>query len=606
MKTPVSFACSAVLACALAACAAPPPAGGMPPAALAVVAGTVAPTFPLPTPRLTAGPATRDLTVPVECRATGTGRDIQVGNPVLASGPRVVQVASLGAVDWNHLGPGDTVRVFWRPAPYFEKFTLSTSGTAAQPLRVCGVPGPNGALPVISGRGATTRPDLNAGSLSSGIQDLGIITVYHPDYTRRPEHIVIEGLRVQDTLGGAGGATDALQYTATNGAVRRYDPASACIRVQEGQDITIRGNVLTGCGNGLFVLSRVPEAQMTRDLVIEGNNLYGNGVVNNYYVHNAYVQGVNVLVQFNRFGANRPGALGGNLKLRAAGDVIRYNAFEPAARILDLVEAQDHAELVIPRRFAALKAQSPASVTPGDDARVAQAWAAYGATFVYGNFIRNAGPSAAAHLIHYGYDNQQDDRRPGTLYFYDNTVVSSVERGVTSFVRLLDEGPWTGNSDLTPMVNASPSADGYALTRAWNNVVVLGGAAVKTPAFWEFARYRADRLALGRNFISAGWNTDPHWGAPFVFPGLASALVDPAFTYRGANDAPHVTGTSALVTAVTPPVNPQDGRPTTPALLAAGAAPVTLAPELTPGWQIDPQTMARSARPSITRMGARE
>ncbi|SMB84027.1 right-handed parallel beta-helix repeat-containing protein [Deinococcus hopiensis] len=609
MKPTVSLTASICLALSLASCGTPPvtsaaESGGTP--TLSALALPVAPTFPVPAPQTLPGPATPELTVPVDCRATGTGRDIQVGNPVPASGAGTVQVASLGAVDWNRLGPGDTVRVFWRATPYFEKFTISTGGTAAQPLRVCGVPGPGGALPVISGRGATTRTDLNAGSLSSGIQDLAVISVFNPDYSKRPEHVVIEGLRVQDTLAGAGAARDTLSYTATNGALRRYDPAAACIRVQEGQDITLRGNTLTGCGNGLFVLSRVPEAQMSRDLVIEGNNLYGNGVVNNYYVHNAYVQGVNVLVQFNRFGSNRSGALGGNLKMRTAGDVIRYNAFEPAARILDLVEVQDHAELVIPRRFAALKAQSPDSVTPGDDARVAQAWAAYKATFVYGNFIRNAGAAAATHLIHYSYDNQQDDRRPGTLYFYDNTVVSPVERSTTNFVRLLDGGPWTGNSDLTPMVNASARPEGYALTRVWNNVFVLGGVGVHNPAYWEFARYRADRLALGHNFVSAGWNTDPYWGAPYVFPGLASALVDPAYTYAGANNAPHITGVTALVTAATSPVDVQNGRPINPALLTSEGTPVTLMPELTPTWQIDPQTMTRLVRPTTASMGARE
>lgn len=550
----------------------------------------------------------------VDCRHRGSGRDIQVGNPTVESGPGVLQVARIADVDWNNLQPGDTVRIFWRAEPYREKFLIRGRGTPAQPIRVCGVPGPEGDLPMISGRDAVTRPDLDYGDLQYGMEDLGIVTIYHRNYFIRPEHIVIEGLKIGETMADPGRAgseqageyipIDEYSYTATNGTLRPYYAGAACLRVQEGMGITIRGNELSHCGNGLFVLSRIPEAQIARNLVIEGNHIHHNGAVNSDQFHNAYVQGINVLIQGNRFGDARPGSMGGNLKMRTAGDVVRYNYFGTGARVLDMVEVEDHAEWVLPWRYAEYKAEGGLA-GPGDDARVAEAWQLYQRSYVYGNLFRNRGPDAASSPVHYSYDNLQEDRRPGTLYFYHNTILLQTDFEPMDIVHLFDQGPWNGNSDPDfPNDFAS-----YAKIEAFHNVVFLGSEGPGAQrSYFEFTRFRADKLQLGAgpNWISSGWDAEaPGYGQEF--PGFGNRLSEgPGATYPGGDETHHVSGAESLLTGGVAPVDLSTFKPTagSPIVGRAGALPTEIPEELAPLYQIDPATGAVSARNTATTLGA--
>src|SRR6266542_1990433 len=69
--------------------------------------------------------------------------------------------ASIGAVPWESLQPGDTVLIYYRASPYNEKWVICRQGTSSAPITVRGVAGPNGELPVIDGNAATTRSALN-------------------------------------------------------------------------------------------------------------------------------------------------------------------------------------------------------------------------------------------------------------------------------------------------------------------------------------------------------------------------------------------------------------------------------------------------------------
>src|SRR5688572_12587881 len=80
---------------------------------------------------------------------------------------------SIGAVPWESLQAGDTVRIHWRATPYREKWVIARQGTAALPIVVQGVAGSNGALPVISGDGATTRSALNYWNENRGVIKIG-------------------------------------------------------------------------------------------------------------------------------------------------------------------------------------------------------------------------------------------------------------------------------------------------------------------------------------------------------------------------------------------------------------------------------------------------
>ena len=64
--------------------------------------------------------------------------------------------ANIGDVPWESLAEGDTVRVHWRALPYREKWVICRTGTEARQIVVSGVPNPDGRLPVVDGRDATT------------------------------------------------------------------------------------------------------------------------------------------------------------------------------------------------------------------------------------------------------------------------------------------------------------------------------------------------------------------------------------------------------------------------------------------------------------------
>jgi len=85
------------------------------------------------------------------CIHTGTGDDYPVGPGQ--------KYPSISDVPWDKLGPGDTVRIHYRETPYREKIVIRTDGTEQNPIRVCGVAGPNGERPILDGDGAVNDPD---------------------------------------------------------------------------------------------------------------------------------------------------------------------------------------------------------------------------------------------------------------------------------------------------------------------------------------------------------------------------------------------------------------------------------------------------------------
>jgi hypothetical protein len=366
-----------------------------------------------------------------DCTASGQGQDFEVG-------PGAGQLASLDDVPWESLMAGATVRIFWQPEAYTSKFQISGRGTVDKPIRVCGVKGPNGERPIIDGKGATTRAALDYGGYEP-IQGLGLVLVNKAGsdpYEYAPGYIVIEGLDIrgakgENTFFGSGGVTD----------VRSYDPFSACIWVQRGEHVVIRDNELHDCGLGLFSLSKEDnDATVTKDLLIEGNTIQGNGVSGEFFEHNSYVQSLGVVYQYNHFGPLRSGAQGSNLKDRSVGAVIRYNFLEEGARSLDLVEAQDWST-------------------------VAEADPRYRETFVYGNVIRKDGSTGAA--VHYGGDQYDEPHyRKGTLYFFNNTFtlngngamfqLSTTDEHAEIFNNILHFTVADGNSGLRDGQDTNP------------------------------------------------------------------------------------------------------------------------------------------------------
>ncbi len=301
----------------------------------------------------------------------------------------------IGNVPWAYLQPGDTVLIYWRPAPYKEKWVICRQGTAAFPITVSGVPGPGGELPVIDGNGAVTAPGLNYWAEARGVIKIGGANI--PADTM-PKYIVIEDLEIRN-------ARPPYTFTADDGTTQKYTANASTIYVEKGEHITIRGNALHDAGNGLFVASS--DTAVSRDILIEENYIYNNGNVGSIYEHNSYTAAIGITFQSNHYGPLCAGCGGNNLKDRSAGQVVRYNWIEGGNRQLDLVDAED-------------------SVVIRTDPR-------YRETHVYGNILIEPAGAGNRQIVHYGGDGRVRNYRKGTLFFYNNTIVSNRTDRTTLF-----------------------------------------------------------------------------------------------------------------------------------------------------------------------------
>lgn len=304
---------------------------------------------------------------------------------------------SIGQVPWESLMPGARVLIHWRAAPYAEKWVICRQGTEANPILVSGVPGPSGQLPIIDGQNATTRTELDYWNEGRGVIKIG--GANSPPDTL-PAYIVIENLEIRS-------GRPPYSFTDADGDTASYQDNAASIYVEKARDLTLRNCILRDSGNGLFIGAN---GGQTENILIESNWIYENGIEGSIYHHNTYTAAINITYQYNRFGALRSTAGGNNLKDRSAGLVVRWNWIEDGNRQLDLVDAEDSAVLV----------NHPA----------------YAETHVYGNVLIEGEDQGNSQMVHYGGDSGTTaDYRKGTLYFYNNTVVST-RSGNTTLMRL--------------------------------------------------------------------------------------------------------------------------------------------------------------------------
>jgi hypothetical protein len=305
---------------------------------------------------------------------------------------------TIAEVPWANLQPGDTVLIYWRASAYKEKWVICRQGTAEQPITVRGVPNQNGDLPVIDGNGAVTPLNLNFPSEQRGVIKIGSANI--PADTM-PKYITIENLEIRS-------AHPDYQFTDDGGNTQTYSSAASSIYVEKGENITVRNCKMHDSANGFFVASS--DDTVSRNILVEGNYIFGNGIVGSAFQHNNYTAAIGITFQYNRFGAMRAGANGNALKDRSAGTVIRYNWIEHGNRQLDLVE--------------------------GDDSIQIRNAPEYRKTFVYGNVLIEPDGAGNSQITHYGGDNGNATLyRKGTLYFYNNTIVST-RTGNTTLFRL--------------------------------------------------------------------------------------------------------------------------------------------------------------------------
>lgn len=389
------------------------------------------------------------------------GPSAPTSGPVYEVGPDK-PYTSIGSVPWESLPAGATVLIHWRSTPYAEKWVIGRDGTASAPITVRGVPNSAGQLPVISGANAVAAPRLSYWLQERSLLKIGGSNI-PADNT--PSYIVIENLELRS-------AHSSYTFTARNGAVTRYLNNAAAIFIEKGDNITIRNCRIHDSGNGIFVASS--DAVASRNILIEGNYVYGNGNVNSTQAHNAYTAAIGITYHGNRFGPLRAGALGNNVKDRSAGLVVRYNWIEGGNRQLDLVDAED--------------------------SYLIRGSAEYRQTFVYGNVLFESDGEPGRQIVHYGGDSGATGAyRKGTLYFYNNTVVS--ERTTRTVLFLLSTG------------------DERADVR--NNIVYVSKAPGGNLALFE----GAGSLRLTRNWLNTG--------AVATFGTLTGSVSDDGTTISG-------------------------------------------------------------------------
>ena len=308
------------------------------------------------------------------------------------------ELGSIAEVPWSRLGPGDRVRIHYRPEPYREKILISEQGTREKPITVCGVPD-DGSRPVIDGSGATTGKRMRSdfeGTLNRGL--ITFATKEGDEYGTKPAWVVVDGFELT-------GAFPGNTFTDHTGTEQAYPDNAAGLYVERGEHLTFRNNLIRGNGNGIFVGSGGDEESVSRDLLVDHNEFADNSVPGSYNEHHSYVEAEGTVYQFNHYADTSDGALGAALKDRSAGTVVRYNLIEGGLRALDLVEAQES---------CAILCNVPA----------------YRETWVYGNVI-DIRAGDATNTIHYGGDGGQteyDTYRKGTLYFFGNTVSYRIDQ----------------------------------------------------------------------------------------------------------------------------------------------------------------------------------
>lgn len=365
---------------------------------------------------------------------------------------------SIAAVPWPNLVAGDTVFIHWKAEPYREKIFISNSGAADRPIRILGVPGPLGERPVVDGQNATTSSQFKypyPGTASRGLVVFSRSQAELDGY--KPKYIEIEGLELLN-------ATALYTFTDAQGQVMPYRSNASSVFIERGEHITIRNCVVSGSANGLFVASNDSEEFQSREILVDGNEIFGNGNVNSDREHNVYTEAIGMVFQFNRFGPLRAGAFGNNIKDRSAGTVIRYNWIEGGTQQMDLIDPEGSFS-------QALK-----------DPR-------FHFTYVYGNIIINEPDNSS--VVHYGGDSGVTDiYRKGTLLFYHNTVIFRSDQRLRYRVALLRLDTNDEIADVRNNIFYNVAASPDAPLSEFAFMIVYGKA------------------NLGVNWVNDGWLTN--------------------------------------------------------------------------------------------------
>ncbi|MDB4948982.1 MAG: hypothetical protein JWM27_1631 [Gemmatimonadetes bacterium] len=455
------------------------------------------------------------------CAGQGAAYDVGPGQPL----------ATPAQVPWLALRPCDNVRIHWQQNPYRDVVLLSNRGAANRYIRITGVPGPGGELPVLDGGGAKAAAGIPW--LNPVLEGLGMIVVSPPKaytYGFKPGYIEISNLEIR-------GARATGTYTNGAGQTVPWQRFASGIYIERAENVAIRNCHIHDNGNGIFQNSKFDEAAQSRYLLIEGSHVHDNGNAGSASEHNAYTEGVGTVYQGNWFGPTADGSYGDNIKERSAGITLRYNRIEGGVHLVALRDPQSNSQFERTQR---------------------DAWGSLlvNAAYVYGNvLVMRERPTFTTGwpetMVAFGDGTASyANIRGGTLYFHHNTVVSQSDQGVYQHRAAI----------LFEVINDT----GGPVVQARNNVFFAASAtAGRTPTpFAVFYHYgNAD---FRSNWISAGWmgidpNThalgnvlrvDPAWNGSGISGTLGNAQNAPGFSSAAADDY-HPAAGSQLIGAGT-------------------------------------------------------
>ncbi|MBI5424193.1 MAG: hypothetical protein HZA32_08890 [Opitutae bacterium] len=402
------------------------------------------------------------------------------------------QFTSLAQVPWSTLAAGNTVRIHWRAEAYKEKLLLSARGTAEKPIKIEGVAGPNGQLPVIDGTGATAAANIGYAPWFGDVMERSLIAVARnaaQPSAYKPGYLVISNLEL--TMSGAQNPMPS--YVKPDGSTATYYSSAGAIFLYGAEHVTIRDCEIHDTPNGIVAASGSSEATLTRDVIVDRCWLYHAGKGGSYNGSNLLTEAIGLTVQFSRLDRGLNGSNTPNVLDRSAGVVVRYNRIEGGANLLSFIE---------PVSAPALIVADPSFAT----------------THVYGNILRNGGGdygTDGSTLIRYGGDwSNAANFRAGTLHFHHNTVVMDSQRWSTSLFNLtLAAAQVVANNNVVHRVKsgAGPfdlinSGRAIALGRNWttSNVTVGGNAVGGTALVLKGANPGFVNLATGDLHPAAG------------------------------------------------------------------------------------------------------
>ncbi|MBS2026840.1 MAG: polysaccharide-degrading enzyme [Deltaproteobacteria bacterium] len=323
---------------------------------------------------------------------------------------------NIGDVPWPTIAAGDTVNIHARPTPYAEKFIVNATGTASAPILIQGIPDSSGALPILDGANAIEATN------ETGFQDdtrfiIKIGDANTPSNPNGGAYITIQGLHIRN-------ANPSYTFTSNHeGSGVAYDQNASGIWLQHGDHLTVRGCELENNGNGIF--GAWGSASPVSNVLIEGNYLHDNGIPNDAYEHNSYIQVDTITYQYNWYAPPCPTCQGNNLKDRSSNMVARFNWIEGGERVMDLVD-NSNAQLVS---------------EPG-----------YATAYVYGNILVKTDSAGNNALVHFGGDSGTTANYRTTLWFWNNTVVST--RTGHTYLFQLDTSSQTANVVNNAIANA--------------------------------------------------------------------------------------------------------------------------------------------------------